>query len=199
LSKILIFEGIATSGKSTVTNRLSETFQNQKTSLVEEEQTHVPIMNKRKDLCLDFFKDLIEKELAKKPSLILFDRLYLTQAFRVGAEVDKYYVIEKLLSTHNAITVFLKVDDESIGDRVAKAALHRDTSWGEYIKSKGSTDQEIAQYYINQQKNQLNLLKQSKLPHKIFNTTNHNYDRIIQEIHKFACSEFSWSGHEKLT
>jgi hypothetical protein len=43
---------------------------------------------------------------------------------------------------------------------------------------------EIANYYIKQQRSQLELLKESKIPYKIFNTSTHDYEKIAEEIKK---------------
>jgi hypothetical protein len=82
----------------------------------------------------------------------------------------------------------LRVDEQAIAARIAKAVAHRDASpddsfqWGEYFKTKGSTDGEIAEHYIKQQRNQMELLGTSTLPHMICDTTNHDYSEITQQI-----------------
>lgn len=78
--------------------------------------------------------------------------------------------------------MFLQVDEDSIAERVGKATEHRDSKWAEYIRTKGKSVEEIAQYYIEQQKSQLQLLRQSAVPHIIFDTTTHNYAQVKGEI-----------------
>lgn len=178
---ILIFEGIATSGKSTLMGRL----QNEVKALVEvvgEPETHIPIMHETEKLHKQFFIGLVEKYLAQKPDLLIFDRLYLTQAFRAHVSLSQYVEVEELLRECNPRTIFLKVQEDAIAERTQKAAEHRDPSWKEYISTKGSSPEEIAQYYIQQQGHQLKLLEGSSLPYSIFDTTAHDYDRITQEI-----------------
>lgn len=178
---ILIFEGIATSGKST----LMEGLQNEVNGLVKlvgEPETHIPIMHETEKLHEQFFIDLIEKCVAAKPDLLIFDRLYLTQAFRAHASLSQYPDVEDLLKRCNARIVFLKVQEEAIKERIQKAAEHRDVSWKDYIWTKGDTPEGIAQYYIQQQRHQLKLLESSTLPHNTFNTTDHDYKQITKEI-----------------
>jgi thymidylate kinase len=151
--KIIILEGIATSGKSTITESIKEQLPGLTLRTVSEEETHIPIMKQTDKLHIPFFKNLIEEAVAEKPDLVIFDRLHLTQAFRAGASLADYSGIEKLISNYDAMIVFLKVDEQAIAERVAKAATHRDPSCGEYIKTKGATEGEIAEYYITQQRN----------------------------------------------
>lgn len=181
--KILIFEGIATSGKSTIiiTLSASPTISN-KTVVFEENDTHIPIMQQTSDLHVDFFKDLINKAVSQPVDIVIFDRLYLTQAFRAKASLKEYSEIEGMLLHYSPTTIFLKVDEAALIDRIAKASEHRDPKWAEYIGKKGKTPKEIAKYYIDQQNSQLELIKQSKIPYKIFDTTDHDYKRVEDVI-----------------
>jgi thymidylate kinase len=180
--KILILEGIATSGKSTLTESIKEKLKGQVVLVATEEKTHLPIMRQTNELHVPFFEQLIKQLIFEKPGLIIFDRLYLTQAFRAGVNLSSYVALENLLAKYSTLAVFLKVDEQTIAERVAKAAEHRDPSWAEYIKTKGSTKNEIAQYYISQQRNQIELLRTSKLSHMVCDTTQHNYSDITQQI-----------------
>ncbi|MET1033418.1 MAG: hypothetical protein ABWX94_02875 [Candidatus Saccharimonadales bacterium] len=180
--KILILEGIATSGKSTITKTIEEQLEGLSIIVATEEETHIPIMKQTNKLHTVFFEDLFKRLIDKNPDLVIFDRLYLTQAFRAGVSISDYSDLEDLLSKCETLTVFLKVNNSAIAERVTKAAEHRDPAWGEYIKTKGKTISEIADYYISQQRNQIDLLKTSNLPYMICNTTNHDYKETVQQI-----------------
>lgn len=177
--KILIFEGIATSGKSSIISALQKTLTGSKILVVSEPDTHEPIMDKTDDKHLEFFRSLIRKSVAKNPDLLIFDRLYITQALRSKSGLVDYIEIEKLLSQYASLTIFLKVDEATIHDRISKSAKHRGIV---YFKSKGNTPEEIAPYYIDQQRNLLILLKQSMLPYQIIDTTSHNYEQIVEDV-----------------
>ena len=182
---ILIFEGIATSGKSTIINELAKDLSAKMTVMVAEEtETHIPVMEKRNESHIGFYIDLINGYLNKRADVVIFDRLYLTQAFRANIGLKEYEQVEKLLLPHSSLTIFLKVDEDSIAERVSKATEHRDSKWGEYVKTRGESVEEIAKYYIEQQRCQLQLLNKSIIPHTIFNTTNHDYAHIKNEIIK---------------
>ncbi len=180
--KILIIEGIATSGKSTIIGMLQNKLSSQNVVTATEEETHVPIMEERNELHIQFFTDLLDRLIEKQPDLLICDRLYLTQAVRAKASLNKYGEIENKLLGFEAMTIFLKVQETAITERVRKASEHRDSRWREYIKTRGSTLEEIAQYYIEQQRNQMSLLATSKLPYKIYDTTSHNYADITHDI-----------------
>lgn len=184
---ILVFEGIATSGKSTIIQGLvSALSPRYKVSVAGEDQTHIPIMNDRDRLHRDFFERLIKRLVGENPDIIVFDRLYMTQALRAGTGLAGYKAIEDVLLQHNAMTVSLQVQETAIAGRIQKAAAHRESKWGEYIQTRGQSVGEIAHYYIEQQRSLLRLLEQSQLPYKVFDTTAHAYQPIIKELSDFC-------------
>lgn len=180
--KILIIEGIATSGKSTIISSLQNELSNLNVVVATEEETHVPIMKKRDELHIQYFLELLDRLIGNRPDLLICDRLYLTQAIRAKVSLSEYREIEDKLLGFDTTTVFLKVQEAAIAERVHQASQHRDSKWREYIKTRGSSLEEIAHYYKEQQSNQLDLLVTSKLPYKIYDTTSHNYTDIAQDI-----------------
>lgn len=139
-------------------------------------------MEKTDELHIDFYLDLINRLTHSNPDLLIIDRLYLTQAFRVKTALKSYKEVEEALIPYNSLTVFLSLKQTTIQDRIDKAIQHRDSEWESYLASKGSGREEQAAYYIHQQNSQLELLKQSILPYKIFDTTDHNYEDIARQI-----------------
>lgn len=180
--KFLIIEGIATSGKSSITELLRKKLITKQFRVFSEQVTHEPILEQPTGLHLAFFESLLDQALSSEAKLIIFDRLYLTQVFRAKVDLAAYKLIEEKLMPHDVLTVFLKVDPAKIKERVQKAVGHREVEWGQYVATKGNTPEEQAMYYINQQESTLELLKQSILPFRIFDTTSHNYDKISDEI-----------------
>lgn len=173
---------MSTSGKSTVIDLLAKAYNAQNIRILSEEQTHIPIMDQTDKDHQDFFIELIKKAILSKPDIVMIDRLYMTQAFRAKISLNAYSKLETLLTRHNTLSIFLKVDEQSIASRVSKATEHREPNWREYLRAKGDTPDKIAEYYIQQQRSQLQLLKTSKLPYQIFDTTNHNYENILFQI-----------------
>jgi thymidylate kinase len=180
--KILVLEGIATSGKSSVATAIAGQLKAQVVQVVSEDETHIPIKQRTEELHSDFFKRLIEQYIDKRPDLLIFDRLYLTQAFRASVSLDEYLTIEEILIKHGAQTIFLKVNQMAIIERLSKSLALRDPAWEEYVKTKGSNMTQIANYYLGQQQNQLSLLRTSKIPYKIFDTTTEKYQEIALQI-----------------
>jgi thymidylate kinase len=191
--KTLILEGIATSGKSTIIRLLAKTPEpNYRLKVVPETKTLMPIIdNTDKLVSIDYLTKLIDKEFSEEYDIIIFDRLYLTHIFRTHSSMADFKVIEDKLREFSTETIFLEVDEDSITPRVAKASDHRDPEWREYIYTKGRTIEEVADYYIQQQQNQLKILQQSTLPYKIFNTTTHQYQTITEDIIAIMNKNFS--------
>lgn len=177
--KVLIIEGIATSGKSTVISQLKKSLPELRVVVADESETHIPIMKDTSDKHIGFFKEIIYRLSATEADILIFDRLYLTQAFRAKCDIKDYSEIEELLSKYSPLTIFLKVNEDAIEDRISMASKHRGS---DYFKSRGETSEERVQYYIDQQRHQLLLLERSTLPYKVINSTNHNYDAIVQEV-----------------
>ncbi len=180
--KILIIEGIATSGKSSLIEKLSSLLQGQRVVVYGEPDTHIPIMDKPDQLHIEFFRSLIAKATETKADLIIFDRLHYTQAFRAKVDVVEYAEIEDLLAEQQTLVTYLKVDEDAVANRVMLATKHRDKEWGDYVQTKGKSFDEIAKYYIDQQRSQLNLLSKSKLANKVFDTTDHEYTTVAETI-----------------
>lgn len=184
--KILILEGIATSGKSTVIAGLQKRLAGHNIRIAGEAETHIPIMKQTGRLHIEFFEELLNRTISGSSDLLIFDRLYLTQAFRANATLKKYSLVEGVLNKQDALTAFLKVDEPAIAERVSIATEHRDYSWGEYVKTKGGNPEQVADYYISQQQYLLKLLETSILPHITCDTTNQNYNvtinRIVEEL-----------------
>jgi thymidylate kinase len=179
----LIFEGIATSGKSTVIDYLVKSLKDEMTiELATEEQTHMPIMAQRNEPHTIFFENLINKLTLKHPDLLIFDRLYITQAYRTKSDLVEYTSIENTLMPHSPHTIILKVDEAAIAERVRAASEHREQKWLEYLKTKGNNFEEIAKDYTDQQRGLLQLVAQSKIPYTVFDTTNHGYGTIAEDI-----------------
>lgn len=182
--KTIILEGIATSGKSTIINKLESAFpESQKVKVVPESETIMAIVdNTDKGAALSHLKSVIEDAYKTPSDVVVFDRLYLTHVFRVGGTMEDFASIEDLLAPHEPITIYLEVDEDAIAERVELASGHRDPSWKDYIQTKGQTFPEIADYYIKQQRNQKQLLNDSKIPYRICNTTSHDYEAVVREI-----------------
>lgn len=184
MKKIIILEGIATSGKTTLKQKLADYFKSVGLNylVVDEEATLMPILeNTEKVASINLLNKVISDSLADTADVIIFDRLYFTHIFRTKSTVEDFVSIENLLASHQVILVLLTIGKTFIRDRVFKAMAHRDKSWSEFVRKKGS-DEEIVDYYINQQQELIELTKNSSLKSLILDSTDLNYDKIMQRV-----------------
>lgn len=181
--KIIILEGIATSGKTTIQNRLVDFFIQNKFSyfLITESETLMPILdNINKQISIEFLKKVIENTLKTKSDYIIFDRLFLTHIFRTNSTAEDFKDIINLIQD-NSLTILLTIDEDKILDRINHARVHRHKQWNDYVSKKGS-DENIYQYYRDQQRFLIHTITNSSLNHQIYNTSNSNFDSIANNI-----------------
>lgn len=185
--KILILEGIATSGKTTIKDKLVDFFKKKKLKylIIEEKETLMPILNNTKvRVSINHLKRILKKVLPKKKDVIIFDRLYFTHIFRTKSTIKDFEEIESLFSKNNTFLAFLKIDKKKIPERIFNAMRNdRSKMWADYVRSKGNNKQ-IIQYYQSQQDLLLKLLKKSRINYKIYNTSKLNQDLIKEKILK---------------
>jgi len=188
---MLIVEGIATSSKSSLIKEIISLLGEDKVRVYSGSETHTPIMEDVNKSHVEFFKGLVEDAQKSKDELIIFDRLHFTQAFRTKADITQYVKVEDLLLDQDTLVVYLQVDEAAVKERIEFAAghpgvalsgEHSGRNWGEYIKTKSQSFDEIAEYYAGQQRNQMELLKQSKLENRIFDTPHHEYKAIAGQV-----------------
>ena len=181
--KILILEGIATSGKTTIKKKLAEILNRKgfSFSVIEEDKTLMPLLdNFDRQVSLDLLKNVIGAALNEDRDFVIFDRLFFTHIFRTKSSIDDFGEIENLIRD-NALLIFLKIDEERIPERIANARRQRDPRWNEYVSKKGTVE-EVNDYYINQQRILLALLDQTSLKFEIFDTSDMNFDEISKRI-----------------
>ena len=178
---IVIFEGIATSGKSSTIQNIQKLAKNESMLLYDESRTHLPIRSKD-DTQIDFFLAVVREGLCSGAKTIMFDGLYLTQAHRSNTDIEEYAPLEQLLSDHNVLVAFLAIDESAIASRIESAAAHRDKEWKRYLSTRGKNPTEVAEYYTKQQRRLVQMLRRSKLTYKIYNATERNYETVATDI-----------------
>ncbi len=181
--KILILEGIATSGKTTIKNRLKKYLDKKDLNylVVEEDETLMPILNNTsKKISIAHLKKVIKKALAQKKDILIFDRLYFTHIFRTKSSINDFKIIENLLRK-SSLLIFLKIDKRKVGKKIFEAMKQRPQKWADYVNKKGGK-KDIINYYTNQQELLLKLLKKSSIKHIIYNSTKENPKDITKDI-----------------
>jgi thymidylate kinase len=183
--KVIILEGIATSGKTSVKNKLVEILaaRQENFSIINEEESLLPILNNTdRKISIALLKKIISEALNSDKKIIIFDRLFFTHIFKTGSSVEEFKEIENMLVSCSLL-VFLKIDESKIPERIERARQHREKEWVEYVNKKGNNE-EIFQYYINQQRLLLELINQTSLNYKIYDTTDMDFDDIANDILK---------------
>ncbi|MFN7160539.1 MAG: hypothetical protein ACK4NC_02925 [Candidatus Gracilibacteria bacterium] len=183
--KILILEGIPTSGKTTVCNKIQELLQKYgKTFLaVDEEETMWKLGNNTdKKVSIKFLKEILEKAMSKPHDVVIFDRLHFSQVFRTNGSVVDFKEIEDLISD-KAFIAFFKISEESIPTRITNAMEHRPKEWTIHVKKKESME-EIIHYYTTQQKLLEGLLLETTLRNETYSTDTMNFENIAEKIFK---------------
>ena len=181
--KIIILEGIATSGKTSVMKKLTEVLAQKGLyfTVIGEEETLMPILNNTdKQVSINFLKNVIDRALKEIKDVIVFDRLYFTHIFKTNSTLSDFKEIEDMLKDLSLL-VLLKIDDTKIPERIEYARKHREERWNEFVSKKGSNE-EIYQYYLNQQRILLDLLSETTLKNKVYDTTSLDFDSVVNDI-----------------
>ena len=175
-TKILIIEGIAGAGKTTLKEILKEYYQDRNIFEFLEEETllgwkhiHIPHVS---DLRLDYchlFLDYIEKKIETEPnSLFIFERFHLSiKILEWEFENDFSKRYETLLNRLKQMPVFLiivELEKALIKERM----FHRERSkqWDNFIEEKLKLRgyQNLEQLSIEQQNGFLKMAKQQNIP-----------------------------------
>lgn len=183
--KIIILEGITTSGKTSVRNELENIFKSRNLDylFIDEDETLMPILNNTDlKVSVDYLNNIIDKYISLNKQVLIFDRLYLTHIWRVKSGLIHFQESANKLIAHNTTICFLKIPETKISDRIKGAFSHREEGWIKYVKSKGNTEKDVFDYYINQQKDLLGLLDNISINHQVFDTGDIDFKRIAQEI-----------------
>src|SRR3989344_736664 len=155
-SRLIIFEGIASSGKTKVARDLKIEFEKKELSVayISEEVTLMPVIdNKSVGVASDYLKKQLENLCKEETDVIIVDRFHFTHIFRTNAEIKHFREIELFLSnSFEAYVVLLTIGDDKIKDRILKAMEMRGSKWA---KGRRGTIEEKVKYYMEQQ----NILK----------------------------------------
>ena len=182
--KIIILEGTATSGKTTLANLLTAKLRRagRKVFLVDENKTLMPVL-KTPDAKthLDHLNKIVGQFPQEDCDVIIADRFHLTSAAICDMSAAEFENIEKQLLKWDPIIVFLKVDEDELGNRIFKSMNHRGPSWRAHVSSKGG-EKEIRAWYLETQEKLSAWLKKSKIKHITIDTTNPDYEKIAEKL-----------------
>ena len=188
--RTIIFEGIATSGKTTVEQKLIKILGSKRVKFIDEFATLMPLIhNKDPKLAIEHLVRLISDLENNDADYIIIDRLHFTHIFRTNAEIENFSVFEESLNKLNPLIVLLKIQPNKIASRIAGAIKHRDSEWVSYVKSKGNSMDEITSYYSNQQNNLLKMIKNTKISSFVIDTSDEDYDEAAKKIYQLIAHD----------
>ncbi len=183
--KVIIFEGIATSGKTTVTKLLADRYRalGKTVLVVDEQETLMPIIEDWSHeanitRCLESIKSATKEN----PDIILFDRLYFSHIFRTECDFADFEQVREALSLLNPTFVLLIVDPRVIESRIFESLRHRDASWAEFVWKKGRNRDEIIAYYTDQQQWFQRALAQTNFSKLIIDTTDQGFAAAAEQV-----------------
>ncbi len=184
--KLIIFEGIASSGKTTLINKLKDKLASDfSVKVISETETLMPLIdNKSPETAITFLKECLENTLKNfQEEVFIIDRFHLTHAFRTNTTLSDFKDIEdKLKILYTPFLILLTIDDELIKQRITKTAELRGTTWA---KGKQGTIDEKVEYYKNQQEELIHLVKESEINSLLLNTSHMNWNELTKSIYSF--------------
>lgn len=178
---VLIFEGIASSGKTTLIDKLQQRLKGYKSlvTLTERETLMPLIQNTDPDIARDFLSVLTGRIKNKRAEIVLVDRLLLTHAFRTNSDLIYFSEVERTLRMMDARVIFLKIAAEQIGKRIERTGLYRGQSW-RFGNNSSKINKNI--YYMSQQQRLSVLANKLTLPVLAIDTTSCEWDSYVSAI-----------------
>lgn len=180
--KLIIFEGIATAGKTTMITKLFTQFQSKgSVTFISEEETLIPIFDNQDPKKATLFLNQVIKKIKKiSTDYIIIERLFMTHAFRTSSELNIFSSFEKqLLDFSDPIIILLRMKDRYIPQRIKLADKQRGVSWKH--KKVGKFQDRII-YYKKQQLSLKNLSQQADIPVIVFDTSDMDWERVLKNI-----------------
>lgn len=167
---ILIFEGIAGSGKTTIEELLAGRLKNAR--IISENEALMPMINNRDaDLARRHLENILDEINEESGATLIFDRFHLTHAFRTESGLADFSDIEtRLVELGSTQIILLTVQPDAIRERIEETMKHREGGWTQGARGAETVDGKVA-YYTNQQERLIALAKESTLPHLIIDTT----------------------------
>ena len=169
MKNIVIFEGIASSGKTTLEKLLVEKLHDD-VAIISEGETLMPIIdNKEAGAALVHLQKQLEAIHKKAVKNIIIDRFHFTHAFRTKSEMSVFSSIEyELQKEGNILTALLVITPGHIKGRIEESIQYRKDDWKN--GAQGSVDEKVV-YYTNQQERLKEIATSSRLPLIIVDTT----------------------------
>lgn len=184
--KVVILEGVTTTGKTSVFNNLKAFAEENNLNwvFVSEKETIIPIIDsENQKVNNEHFLDLLNKTFQKKSSVYVFDRLHFSSIFKTHATINDLAPIEDKLLKFDSYVFMMHTSKEILRQRIIESMNYRDIDWSKYLlKKTGGSKDKVAQLYIDRQDKVIDLLKQSKLNVCMCNTDSQNFVKPTRKI-----------------
>ncbi|PIN93969.1 hypothetical protein COU54_00885 [Candidatus Pacearchaeota archaeon CG10_big_fil_rev_8_21_14_0_10_31_24] len=185
-TRVIILEGVTTTGKSTIFNNLKRYAEEHKLSwfFIPEIDTIIPIIdNIDQTENNEHFKKLLKQTFSKKYDLYIFDRLHFSSIFKTGAQMKDLQDLEKTLSQFDTQIFMLYVPEDLLRERIRESMKYRDVDWTKYLLNKvGGNKEKVADFYIERQNFIKKLIKESILKINIIDTSDQNFVKATRQI-----------------
>lgn len=179
--KIILFEGIAGSGKTTLEKLLAEQLAD--SIIVSEDKTLMALVDNRDvSVALGYLHSILDEVKIHNTSYLILDRFHLTHAFRTKSKLSDFSIIEdELAKLGNVLIVLLVIDEKKIQQRIEETMTYRENGWT--LGGQGAkTLEEKKVYYRNQQKVLKEELRQSRFQSIVIDTTEKEWRKNIEQI-----------------
>jgi thymidylate kinase len=178
MSKIIILEGMSTSGKSLVQSYLKENYEQKGKSVLivdEKEGLNVLLDKKNRSLknSINVLKNLIIEKTKLKYDYIVFDRFHISHNGTLDSNFEDFSEIEELLLKHDSRIIYLHVNKNQIIKRMRKCleTTRKNSSFETFFKNRVITDcnslkeedKKIYDFYSKRINQHLEDLKKTKL------------------------------------
>lgn len=179
MKRIIVFEGIASSGKTTLERTVAERLPD--SEIVTEGVTLMPAIDNTDVAAAKRHLEGVLDSIRRSPARnVILDRFHLTHAFRTGSAVGEFSAIEDGLRDIGGTTVvLLTIDPEAIPARIEETVALRGGGWK---KGKQGTAEEKIAYYRRQQETLEDLASSSRLPVLRIDTTAKDWEAYADSI-----------------
>jgi thymidylate kinase len=179
MKNIIIFEGIASSGKTTLEGLLFKRLPS--SAILSEGSTLMPIIdNKDRKVALEFLNKQMQVITENPAEDLIIDRFHFTHAFRTQSTLENFIDIENELRKIGHVTiVLLTISEERIKERIEEASSLRKGAWKK--GAQGSIDEKVT-YYAKQQEILKTFASSSNLPICVIDTTKKDWETYVDAI-----------------
>lgn len=187
MKKIIILEGIATTGKTTIINNLRQALSDDQISFILEDETLMPLIdNKSEVVAKNHLENLINNIYNSNKNMFVFERFIFTHIFRTSQNYADFKKIEKRLVKEFETHLFLLViKNNLVEENIVNTSILRGTNWS---KGKKGTLSERLEYYRQQQDFLIGLSENSMIENTIIDTGEKDWATYYQIILKYLQS-----------